>query len=104
MALYANTNMPDYYFVCVLNSSIVGKYIKSYINTTCHFQINDARQLPIVIPSIEQLKIFEVLFDRAIEIKKAQFSNQISDDEAESKLHEIQKKLDEITDELYNVI
>ncbi|MDR2775689.1 MAG: Eco57I restriction-modification methylase domain-containing protein [Tannerella sp.] len=89
------------YIVCIGNSNIISRYTESFINFTVNFQINDARQLPIIIPSKEQLLKFEILFNSAIEIKMKQFSNQISMNEAESQLRDIQEKLDKKVYELY---
>lgn len=52
------TNLPDWYYVALINSEFISLYVDNFINNTSHFQINDARQLPIVIP---QKKIFESL-------------------------------------------
>ena len=52
------TNLPDWYYVALINSEFISLYVDNFINNTSHFQINDARQLPIVIP---QKKIFELL-------------------------------------------
>ena len=58
MSLFTMTNLPDWYYVALINSEFISLYVDNFINNTSHFQINDARQLPIVIP---QKKIFESL-------------------------------------------
>lgn len=89
--------------ICLLNSEFMSKYLNAFVNTTVHFQINDARQLPIIIPTPEQLKEFEDIFDRAVSVQKQKFAKQISEKEAEEKLNEIQWELDERVMELYGV-
>lgn len=58
MSLFTQTQIPDSYFVGIINSELVSQYVDNFINNTSHFQINDARQLPIIIP---QKRIFESL-------------------------------------------
>lgn len=50
MSLFTQVEIPDWYFVCLINSKFISFYVDNFINSTSHFQINDARQLPIVIP------------------------------------------------------
>lgn len=104
MSLFTITNkVSPKYIVCILNSNFISKYHNSMVNNTVHFQINDARQLPIIIPTSEQLKQFEDIFNRAYSIKVQQFDNKISEEEAERKLSEIQRELDEKVLRLYGV-
>ena len=58
MSLFTMTNLPDWYYVALINSEFISLYVDNFINNTSHFQINDARHLPKVIP---QKKIFESL-------------------------------------------
>lgn len=56
MSLFSlKENIPDWYIVCLLNSRFISEYIDTFINSTQHFQINDARIVPIMIPTEEQL-------------------------------------------------
>jgi hypothetical protein len=92
------------FLVCLGNSSLINSWSEQFINFTLAFQINDARQLPIIIPTKEQLQSFEEIFDEAFDIKKKQFSSQIEKKEAEKKLDDIQKRLDELVFNLYGII
>jgi hypothetical protein len=47
--------VPNYYLVILLNSELLFDYYREYINCTVNFQINDIRQLPILMPTNEQL-------------------------------------------------
>ena len=67
----------------------------NFINNTSHFQINDARQLPIIIPDKITLEKFEKLFKQAVQIKKEQ-SNEIA-------LNNIQQEIDTLVNELYAI-
>ena len=95
--------VPSNFIVCICNSNIVSRYTEAFVNFTVNFQVNDARLIPIIIPSKEQLKEFEILFNNAVNIKRAQSSNEISNKEAEHKLSEIQEKLDEKVAAMYKL-
>ena len=102
MSLYSLTDyISEHYIICLINSSFMSYYVDDFVNNTQTFQINDARQIPIIIPSVEQMNEFEKLFDVATKIKKAELVKQISENEAEIKLNDIQKTLDKIVRELY---
>lgn len=104
MSLFTQVEIPDWYFVSMINSRLISFYVDNFINNTSHFQINDARQLPIIIPSKENLKMFETLFNNAVKIKISQAKNEISNDVAEQKLSKLQTQLDEMINDLYSVI
>ncbi|MFK8282423.1 restriction endonuclease subunit M, partial [Capnocytophaga cynodegmi] len=96
-------SVPEYYMVCIINAKFIAYYIDSFVNSTSHCTTGDAKQIPIIIPSKEELQEFEKLFNSAIEIKKKQFDNSISESEAEVQLTEIQSKLDIMVNTLYSV-
>ena len=91
------------YIVCIINSKFASEFQQEFYNNTSSFQINDARKLPIVIPTATQLTEFEDVFVRAYEIKEQQFSEKISTEMAKIKLNEIQDELDEMVYLLYGV-
>jgi len=101
MSLFSSTNLPDFLFVCAINSKFISEYVDNFVNSTSHFQINDARQLPIIIPDSDQLRFFEDIFNQAVSIQKEKFTGKISVQEAEENLDKIQKKLDEFVEEMY---
>ena len=104
MSLFGLTEkIPEYYIISIINSTFVSEFVEDFINNTQTFQINDARQLPIIIPNEKQLSEFKYLFDEAVKIKKLQFSNQITKEEAEKKLNLIQEQLDKTVYELYGL-
>ncbi|MBI5807181.1 MAG: N-6 DNA methylase [Ignavibacteriales bacterium] len=104
MSLYVTVNFLNTKFIiCILNSNLLFDYYRTFINYSVNIQINDIRQLPIIIPTKEQLKEFESIFNRAVLIQKQKFSNKITEQEAEIRLNEIQRELDEKVLELYNI-
>jgi restriction endonuclease S subunit len=105
MSFYQTTNgIPDYFFICLLNSHLVATYVNYFINNTQTFGIDDARQIPIILPSKELLRDFKKIFDDAITAKKKQLANKISVEKAEKELSVLQEKLDNIVAELYQMV
>ena len=105
MALYPFEDCKEFlkYFICLINSYTVFQYKRNFISSNSAFQINDARQLPIVIPTEKQLEAFKGIFDRAYKIKRQQFSGIVSEEKAEMLLESIQQELDKLVEELYGV-
>ena len=87
----------------MINSKFISEFVGDFINNTSHFQINDARRVPIIIPTPTQLSQFEDVFDRAYVIKEHQFSEEISKEIAITKLNGIQDELDEMVYSLYGI-
>lgn len=103
MSLFTMTGIPDWYYVSLINSEFISLYVDNFINNTSHFQINDARQLPIIIPSPRELEIFREISNASITAKKATFSSAISADIAEEKLNGKQFELDKAVLKLYSI-
>lgn len=61
MSLFSMNQIPDWYYVSLINSELISLYVDNFVNNTSHFQINDARQLPIVIPNLKILNKIEQL-------------------------------------------
>ena len=102
MSLHSNS-ISSKYIVSICNSDFISRYTESFVNSTVIFQINDARQIPIIIPTKKELEEFEELFNLAFKIKKAATDKEISSDKSENQLLEIQEKLDTMVNELYKV-
>jgi hypothetical protein len=103
MSLYPIDKSYTKYLIAVLNSTFLSHYQFNFINNTVSIQINDIRQLPIIIPTENELKEFEDIFNRAVSIQKKRFSQLISEDEAEKELDKMQKELDEKVLKLYGL-
>lgn len=96
MSLFGMTDIvPEFLIISIINSTFMSHYVDDFVNNTQTFQINDARQLPIVIPNKEFLLHFKNIFDRAIKVK------QTNNDETE--LSNIQNELDCLTHSLYQL-
>ena len=79
------------------------EYLKVLINASVNLQINDFRQMPIVIPTNKELKDFEDLFNQVCKIQQDKFSKLISEQEARCKLEALQQELDLKVLRLYGV-
>lgn len=96
MSLYGLTSkVPEYYIICLINSTLMSYYVDNYVNNTQTFQINDARQLPIIVPSQDELVELRRIFDDAIRIKKA--TNHPEE------LRLLQVRLDNTIDKIYSI-
>lgn len=95
MSLFSMVSLPDWYYVCLINSEFISLYVDNFVNNTSHFQINDARQLPIIVPSRKQLEDFNEIFNQAVSLK---ITGGSVDD-----LRDIQKKLDDRVLSLYSI-
>jgi uncharacterized ubiquitin-like protein YukD len=93
--------IPNYYLVILLNSVLLFDYYREFINCTVNIQINDIRQLPIRIPSKQQIEEILPLFCRAVDIKKNNKNIKIND---EKELLETEKKINEFVNKLYYTI
>jgi len=101
MSLSSVVQIPNSYFVTILNSYLIFYFYRNFINYSVNIQINDIRELPIIIPTSEQLKSFESIFNRAVAVQKQKFAGKISEAEAEEKLSIIQRELDEMVEGMY---
>ncbi len=104
MALYPLCDkVTSKYITVLLNSYILFKYQREIINNTVSIQINDIRQIPIIVPNQEQLNKFENIFDEAKDIKIKEFNNSLPENEVAQKLNDIQKRVDKMVYELYGI-
>lgn len=103
MSLFSKTNIPDWFYVVIINSSFMSLYVDNFINNTSHFQINDARQVPIIIPSEEQLFRAKRLFYNAFEIKRKQLRNELPYDESLILLSDIEASVESLVRRIYKI-
>jgi len=103
MSLFTMTELPDWYYVSLINSEFISLYVDNFINNTSHFQINDARQLPIVIPCQETLNYLKNIVFDCIKIKKMMYSKSQNSSLCECRHKILQKKLDDAILRLYGI-
>ena len=95
--------LSDKFLCCVLNSFLNNRLTESFINFTVNFQMNDARQIPIIIPTKEQLRAFEKKYDQCFAIQEEYFAGEIDKSEARSQLRPIEAEIDEMVNKLYGI-
>lgn len=91
------------FIIGLLNSNLIFDYYREFVNCTVNIQINDIRQIPIVIPQKEQLKVFESLVDKAISIKKYALEIDSETDSIDSNLLLIEDEIDHAVLSLYRI-
>ena len=72
----------------------------NFINNTSHFQINDARQLPIIIPQKETFESLQKLVADCISLKRTAVIDEIL---MEEKQYECCSICHESTDRIYDI-
>ena len=103
MSLFTKTQIPDWFYVTIINTSFMSLYVDNFINNTSHFQINDARQVPIVIPSESQLKEAKHLFNNAFDIKCGQLRMELSEEDALVSLAKIETSVEALITRIYGI-
>ncbi|ETK04162.1 hypothetical protein T229_10460 [Tannerella sp. oral taxon BU063 isolate Cell 5] len=93
-------NVPEYYMICLMNSLFAALYVDSFVNSTSHCTTGDAKLIPVVVPSEEQLKKFKALFDRLYELKQSVAKQIATDAEIMAEL----KELEELNDRLMGAL
>ena len=71
--------VPESFIICVINSTFMSNYVNDFVNNTQTFQINDARQIPIIIPTPLQVTEFSELFTEAVAIKQTSNNSDMLD-------------------------
>jgi len=96
-------NISSKYLLGILNTPFASYFANEFLNHTMHFELNDIRLFPIIIPTESQCKEIEILVDSAIEIQKKRYA---TNDETENsqlwqELQEVQKEIDKKVEEIY---
>lgn len=67
MSLFPLSNLcSSKYIIALLNSNLLFDFYREFINCSVNIQINDIRQVPIIIPSTSQLNNIESAVIKAI--------------------------------------
>ena len=96
--------VPNYFIVTLLNSDLLFDYYREFINVTVNIQINDIRQLPIIIPNKNELLKCKILFDEIIDLKKQEFLNSHFNDNMKNEIVAKELTLNNIVNTLYQMI
>ena len=95
--------IPNYYIVCILNSELLFEYYREFINCTVNIQINDIRQLPVIVPSKNNLEEILPYFQKAVELKKKVAKNKASEQDIQPALKATENKINEFIENLYAI-
>ena len=97
MSIFGISNsVSEDYIMVLMNSKLISYYVDSFINNTQTFQINDARQLPVIIPSAEELIDATKMVNLAINIRR---DKELGD----NYLHEVQQRVDVFINDIYHL-
>ena len=77
MSLYAIDLLSNKFIVALLNSNVLFDYYREFINCSVNIQVNDIKQLPIIIPTKEFAFLIESLADKAIKKKQKLVDNDL---------------------------
>ena len=96
-------NIPNYYFVSILNSDFIFDYYREFINCTVNIQINDIRQVPVVIPSKIELQKLEPQFKKAVELKQLAAKTTANEENISDELSQIEQNINDFVESLYGL-
>jgi len=99
----SNSKIIDEYIICLINTDFISQFTEDFLNNTAHFQINDARKLPIVIPSKKDLLYFKTLFEETKNVQIKFFNDKISEEDKEKQLNKLQDKIEDKVKILYKL-
>lgn len=56
MSFFSETeDVPEFYMITVMNSRLIAYYVDSFVNSTSHCTTGDAKLIPIVVPTRQEL-------------------------------------------------
>ena len=91
------------FIIGLLNSNLIFDYYREFVNCTVNIQINDIRQIPIVVPQREELKLLESLVGKAISIKRSALEMDTETDCIDANLLLVENEIDNAVLSLYRI-
>lgn len=91
------------FIVGLLNSNLIFDYYREFVNCTVNIQINDIRQVPVIIPNKEDMVIIESLVDKAIIIKRSALETDSETDYIDNSLLSVEQEIDNAILSLYRI-
>lgn len=88
------------YFVAILNSNLIFDFYREFINCSVNIQINDIRQIPIIIPTPMQMSAIKDIANQAISCRR-EIMDERNIDFNELRLLDIESDLDKIVESIY---
>lgn len=101
MSLFPLSNLcSSKYIIALLNSNLIFDFYREFINCSVNIQINDIRQVPIIIPSTSQLNNMECAVIKAVDYRIAIDSNDKSEQNSDY-LENIEHEIDGVVNSIY---
>lgn len=97
------TNVSNRYIIGLLNSNFIFDYYRVFVNCTVNIQINDLRQIPILIPTPEELYKLVLLVNNAVKVKKLALLENRANFQLSKLLESIEKEIDIKICQLYRI-
>ena len=94
---------PEYYLISIMNSRFAAFYVDNLVNSTSHCTTGDAKLIPIMIPTIEQLYECKRLFDKAFELKRSVAKEIATDLDIAEELNAVERANDLIVESIYQL-
>ena len=94
---------PEYYLISIMNSRFAAFYVDNLVNSTSHCTTGDAKLIPIMTPTIEQLYECKRLFDRAFELKRSVAKGIAADLDIAEELNAVERANDLIVESIYQL-
>lgn len=91
------------FIIGLLNSNLIYDYYREFVNCTVNIQINDIRQIPIIIPNMEETKAIEILVNKAINMKKYVLKQDSETDYIEEVMSFVEQEIDNAVLSLYRI-
>ena len=91
------------FIIGLLISNLLSDYYREFVNCTVNIQINDIKQIPIIIPEKRELNIFDSFVDKAISIKRSAIEINSEAASIESDLLFIENDIDNAVLLLYRI-
>ena len=96
-------NIPNYYLVSILNSEFIFDYYREFINCTVNIQMNDIKQIPVVVPSKIQLQELLSNFENAIKLKKSVAKHKATEESISVALCKTEQRINDFVENLYEI-
>ena len=94
---------PEYYLISIMNSRFAAFYVDNLVNSTSHCTTGDAKLIPIMIPTIEQLYECKRLFDKAFDLKRSVAKGIATDLDISEELNAVERANDLIVESIYQL-
>lgn len=97
------SDLSSKFIIGLLNSNLIFDYYREFVNCTVNIQINDIRQIPIIIPRSEDVKFMEDLVNKAIKIKKSALQKGSEADYIDDGLLLVEQEIENVVLSLYRI-